>query len=64
MPKKGNPFRIPSFNGNINTSCMTLNDQDIVPNYSGTVDMEKYTNPSVCNIFTENNDVRKINELL
>lgn len=58
--KEGNPFRIPSFNGNINTSCMTLNDQDIVPNYSGTVDMEKYTNPSVCNIFTENNDVEKL----
>lgn len=58
--KEGNPFKIPSFSGNINTSCITLNDQDIAPNYDGAVDMTKYTNPSVCNILTESDKIEKL----
>lgn len=56
----GNPFKIPSVISNINNSCITLNDYDIKKYYNGDINMEKYINPSVCNIFNDSSKIEQI----
>lgn len=50
--KDGNPFSMPIFSNDTNTAYITLTDSNIKVNYSGEVDMNKYLNPSVCNIYS------------
>lgn len=56
----GSPFKIPPFVSNTNNSCITLDDNNVKKYYNWDVNMEKYINPSVCNIFSDSSKIEQI----
>lgn len=57
---KDNPFKIPLLENNNNRSCITINDYTLPYNYNGNLDLDVYTNTSVCNIINDDVKVTQI----